>query len=83
MSLICAQQACYSLFRFISIQTLPCSRGVQQTQGRQMSVFRMANCQPGDAVVKGTEGIHFVAEAKEHHSLTQLVYVFASQKLMK
>lgn len=48
-----------------------------------MSVFQMANCQLVDARLKGTEGIHSVAEAKEHHFLTHLGYKITSQKQMQ
>lgn len=83
MSIICAQQAFYSLSYFLQVRMLFCSRAVQQAQGRQMSVFQMANCQLVDARLKGTEGIHSVAEAKERHFLTHLVYVLTSQQLMQ
>jgi len=62
---------------------LSCSSAVQQTQGRKMSVFQTANCQPGEATLKGTEGIHFAAEAKERHFLTHLMCMLSSQQLMK
>lgn len=83
MSLICAQQAYYFFFHFLLAQMLSCSSAAQQTQGRQISASQMANCQPGDAMLKGTEGIHFVAEAKEYNFLTHLMYRLASQQLMK